>query len=352
MEQIEGAKNSDLGLISTHRNALMGIAALIICYFHEFLPAAPAGTFLYDAEDFIIRVSFYGVDVFMLLSGMSVACSLLRKPSVKTFYLRRAKRILPFYFLSGIVMILMGKWVVSDYFLNIFGINFFIKHVDSYLWFVIAIILFYLAAPLYQKLLVKFDKPVLTYLISFAGWYVISLALTGVIRDDFFYAIGRMPVFMLGMLLGNLITTGVKIKYRFAFWTAVVTMFIIGWIMSYMQNYYSYIYLFGTILSVLPRVCLGFSVPYICAGLLDIIKFKWIGKVFEFFGSFCFELYIVQKLFDQSIHYFLQANNIWGIVRNLIMLFTLSAIAFLSSRAVNWCVDKIACSLDINKQNK
>ena len=92
-EKSEITRSGDLALISKYRNALMGVAALIICYFHEFLPVFPNGTFLYEVEDLIIRVSFYGVDVFMLLSGMSVANSLIKDSHLGRFYAKRAKRI-------------------------------------------------------------------------------------------------------------------------------------------------------------------------------------------------------------------------------------------------------------------
>ena len=341
-------KSGDLALISKYRNALMGVAALIICFFHEFLPVFPSGTVMYDIEDFVIRVSFYGVDIFMLLSGMSVANSLIKDNNIGHFYAKRAKRILPIYLLSGIFMILFNGWSIKDYFLNISGIRFFTESVDTYLWFVIAIIIFYLFAPLYQKLIEKTGRPMITFIVSFAVWYVVFLVLWNCIRSDFYYMIDRIPVFLLGMSIGNLINKGVKVKYRSVFWLGVVSSFIVGWLLSYMLNYYSYLYLFGTVLRCFPRILLGFGTAYLVAGLLDLVKQKWLLYVLEFFGSFCFELYIVQRVFDAKIHYFLMDREIWGVPRNLIMLVSLSLIAFALSRIVNWTVDKV-CSLDIKK---
>ena len=351
MEDNSSRYEGDLALISKHRDALMGIAALIIFAFHEFLSVTPDGTMIHDAEEFILRVSFYGVDIFMLLSGMSVACSLIKSPDIGRFYLKRAKRILPFYILSGIVKMFLAGWSIKEFFLNVFGINFFLVSVNSYLWFIIAIILFYLAAPFYQKLLLKFNRPILTFTVTFVLWYIISIALHSFIREDFYYAINRMPVFMLGMLLGNLINSKTKIKYPVAFWTGIGTLFIIGWLMSYLTNYYGYIYVIGTLLNFVPRMALGISVTFICAKILDLLNWNLLNKSLAFVGSFCLELYIVQLLLDYKLHYFLRDHNIWGIPRNLIMLVVLGTIAFLSARLVKWCVDKI-CSLDIGKQKK
>ena len=58
----------------------MGIAAIIICVFHEFLPVMPEGI-LYDIESFVLRVSFYGVDIFLLLSGISVSSRSISSPA-------------------------------------------------------------------------------------------------------------------------------------------------------------------------------------------------------------------------------------------------------------------------------
>ena len=347
-DKIEVSCKGDLALISKYRNALMGVAALIICYFHEFLPVFPDGTALYEAEDLIIRVSFYGVDIFMLLSGMSVATSLLRDSNIGHFYAKRAKRILPIYLLSGVFMILINGWSFKDYLLNISGVRFFTEKVDSYLWFVIAIIIFYLFAPMYQELIEKTGRPFITFIVSFVVWYVLALVLLNYIRSDFYYMIDRIPVFLLGMSIGNMINKGTVIKNRSVFWLGVVCSFVIGWLLSYMLNYYGYLYLFGTILRCFPRILLGFGTAYLVAGILDIVIQKWLVAVLEFFGSFCFELYVVQRVFDAKIHYFLMDRNIWGVPRNLIMLVLLSLIAFAISRAVNWVVDKV-CSLDIKK---
>jgi len=331
----------DLALISKHRNALMGIAAVIICIFHEFLPVFPSGTAMFDIEEFVLRVSFYGVDVFLILSGMSVVFSLKKNGSVLQFYGRRALRILPVYLLSGIVMIFTEHWTFVDYLLNITGIRFFTTSVNSYLWFVTAIIIFYLAAPWFQKLLDKTGHPVITCIIALVIWYILSICLRPYIRGDLYYLINRIPTFVTGMMIGNLIKNGYKIKYRSVFWLVMVSLLVLGWVLSYSNNYYGYLELFGVYLNFLPTFALGLSTVYICAFILDLIKAKMLHKVLSFWGSFCFELYIVQRLFDAQLHYFIRSYDIWGIPRNLIMFFVLSLIAFIFSRVVNGAVDLI-----------
>ena len=331
----------DLALISKHRNALMGVAAIIICVFHEFLPVSSSGSSLFEIEEFVLRVSFYGVDIFLVLSGMSVVFSLKKNSSVLRFYGRRAVRILPFYLLSGIVMIFTEHWTIKDYFLNMFGIRFFTTDVNAYLWFVIAIIVLYLLAPWYQKIIEKTKKPVIVTMVTFVIWYVLSVCLRDVIRGDLYYLINRVPTFIIGMMIGNLIKNGYKITYRSVFWMIMASLYIVGWVLSYANNYYGYIDLFGVYLSFVPTFALGLSSAYLFAGIIDLINSKIIIRILEFFGSFCFELYIVQRLFDAQLHYFLRSHDIWGFPRNLLMLAVLSLIAFVSSRIVNKIVDLI-----------
>ena len=62
-------------LLSRYRGAIMGMAAIMIFVFHAWLiviPESPVSviSFFHNAELFIRKVSYFGVDIFMLLSGM------------------------------------------------------------------------------------------------------------------------------------------------------------------------------------------------------------------------------------------------------------------------------------------
>ncbi len=84
---------SDLNLLSRYRSALMGIAALAYPLFSR---VAPYGRFDPDrqAEGFVKRTGFFGVDIFPMLSGIGLVYSMQKKPKVLTFYGRRLKRII------------------------------------------------------------------------------------------------------------------------------------------------------------------------------------------------------------------------------------------------------------------
>lgn len=331
----------DLALISKHRNALMGIAAVIICAFHEFLPIFPSETFIGDSERYLLRVSFYGVDIFLLLSGMSVAFSLLKDSSVLSFYRKRAARILPFYLLSALFMFWTKDWSFTDYILNVSGVRFFTESVNSYLWFVIAIIIFYLFAPLYHKLIQKTGKPVITFLIVFAIWYALSIAVNYFIRDDFYYMINRIPIFLIGITIGHLIYNRKQVSSKMIFWLAIASAYIIGWMLTYCYNYYLYDPLFGLWLRFVPMFMLGISTAYICAKILDLIKFSFVEKALAFIGGFSFEFYCVQIIFDVKLHDYIRSFDIWGVPRNILMFVILGAVAWGLSKVVDLLVKAV-----------
>ena len=72
--------------IVSYRTELMGLAALWIYIFHEWVPLAPNVPVLGFIEGFIKQIGFFGVDIFFLLSGMGLifaiektfACDLLQ----------------------------------------------------------------------------------------------------------------------------------------------------------------------------------------------------------------------------------------------------------------------------------
>lgn len=332
----------DLALISKHRNALMGIAAIIICVFHEFLPLFPSETIIGDAERFILRVSYYGVDIFLLLSGMSVAFSLLKDSSTLSFYKKRAIRILPFYLLSALFMFWTKGWTVKDYILNVSGYRFFTEDVNAYLWFATAIIVFYLFAPLYQKLVVKINKPVIVFVVTLAVWYLLSVGLRDYIREDLLYMINRIPIFIFGMTLGNLIYNRKVISSKLIFWLAIVSSLIMGWLLIYCYNYYLYDPLFGVWLQFVPLFLLGVSTSYICAKLLDIINLKYVDKVLSFIGGISFEFYCVQMIFDVKLHDNIRKLGLWVGIRNILMFVSIAAIAWCLSKMVEQVVKAVS----------
>ena len=114
--------------ILTYRTHLMGIAALWIYLFHEWIPLAPNIPILGFIEGFIKQIGFFGVDIFFFLSGMGLIYA-IEKHSVSRFYQRRFLRILPSYILMAIVLMFVNAWTLSEFLNHLFGITFFTKNI-------------------------------------------------------------------------------------------------------------------------------------------------------------------------------------------------------------------------------
>lgn len=75
----------------------MGFAILWVMYFHIPLKFAT------EIGWFTHRIGFYGVDIFLFLSGLGVYFSLMKRPNVLRFYKARLVRILPAYVIVACV---------------------------------------------------------------------------------------------------------------------------------------------------------------------------------------------------------------------------------------------------------
>jgi len=87
-------KSFRLVMLSEQRSAIMGIAMIWVVLYHYQLQGPLAAPF---------RLGFTGVDLFMFVSGLGLYFSLSKDDNVKRFYKMRLLRILPIYYLIGLV---------------------------------------------------------------------------------------------------------------------------------------------------------------------------------------------------------------------------------------------------------
>ena len=185
--------------ISECRASIMGVAILSIMLFHQYFTSIFPFNLFHN-------FGYWGVDVFLLLSGMGIVNS-LEKHDVCTFYKRRFMRINPICALCGTIkysiFLLLGDSVtpIKD------GLHIGPWSIVSLdLWFIHAIIILYAISPILYLLLKK--RPIITFacilLISLCN----SLTLLSQIGYEWFSLYGitawtleRLPVFTLGMWL-------------------------------------------------------------------------------------------------------------------------------------------------------
>ena len=283
--------------LSKYRNAIYGLCAIWIVFFHG------SETFnINDCEGIrmtlglILRTGNCAVDVFMLLSGIGLYFSLSKKPKLSTFYWRRLTRIyLPYLILIVPYLIytcIIAEQHIDRFFKTALAINYWLGDDEPIvLWYISAVIIFYLISPLLFKAIHYQEKnALLRTILMVAAVVVITIVLYH--RSNALYylldkALTRLAVFIIGIYMGRT----VKEKRHFS------PLFLIICVM---------IAALGVPVCGVPEVhgayyriscsIVGVALTFVFAqSFVTLSKWK-IDKFFNFFGAFSLEIYIATSI--------------------------------------------------------
>ncbi len=196
--------------------ALRGLAVLLVVFYHLKIPGFYNG--------------FIGVDIFFVISGYLMA-SIYDSKSPKMFFIKRARRLLPAYWATLILSLLVGFAVLAppdflqlknQILMSMFFIpNFFFWAQNSYfqvtdfnpllnLWSLGVEFQFYLLVPLLCLMFLKYKW--LFNLIFFASFIAGLMVLTISPKTSFFLVPFRLWEFMFGFYT---LKYGHKIRTKF-----------------------------------------------------------------------------------------------------------------------------------------
>jgi peptidoglycan/LPS O-acetylase OafA/YrhL len=191
--------NSLIKDISKERNKIMGLSMISIMLFHQYFTSI----FPFNAFH---KFGYWGVEVFLFLSGMGIVNSIRRNP-LKIYYKRRLNRLLPACLLCGslkyLSLILIGEPLAN--LRNDLEMGWWsIFSLDQ--WFIYTIIILYLLAPLLFRILKC------NVVATISGIFTICLISESLFRTEVgydwlnplgitVYTLERMPVFLLGMAM-------------------------------------------------------------------------------------------------------------------------------------------------------
>lgn len=278
---MEKKMSNFLSSTSTYRSAIMGLAMLSIMLFHQYFTSSiPFNVFH--------NFGFWGVDVFLFLSGMGLVMS-LNNNSLKVYYSHRFNRIIPSCILCGslkyIIALLIGSSVA------ILNINMWsIMSLD--LWFIHAIIILYTISPLLYYSLNKWTYITIAFVLFV--FFLNGIFVRPQVGFEWQSPIGvfawtteRLPVFGAGMLIAirkNWIDE--KIRYSFPFLIVAIGLNLlekVGTTFSGIQACQSFALMIG-----MP------SLITLCITAIKIIP-KRVQQVISFFGIYSLELYLVHE---------------------------------------------------------
>ena len=326
-------------LVSKYRNAIMGIAALWVLFFHAWIPVMPVSTaehfnFFGFTERYLKAIGYCGVDIFLLVSGLGLTFA-IKKGSLLNYYYRRFKRIiLPPLVVSLLLWHIFG-WSTGEFLRNISGYNFFFKDTTCFLWFIPAIVTLYLLFPLYYKVFDKARNKLLFTALAIALWLVVSLLLLRVMRPDLYGYTNRIPVFLIGVLFGYITQNRKNIEFKLWTYIALIITLALGLYLAYLTSILNYSFILPYS-NILPNCLIAVSLPFLIAKILDLAKrhLSLFGKVLtviiSFFGTFTLESYCVQEWFVKIIND-LMDDGISIHLINLGMFFIINATAWVAS---------------------
>lgn len=281
-------------IVNRYRAEIMGFAALYITIMHLYV------SFYEDAQipfiTVILKRGNIGVDIFLLLSGCGLFYSMKKGASIAKFYKKRIVRVVIPYLILSILY-----WILLDIIINI-NILQFLKDVTlvsfwtqgvTHYWFVALIIPLYLLYPCIYKLQIKNSKFILGLSILSI---IITVCLAFFIReyyDKIEIAITRIPAFLMGSYLGEMLFSGYEKKDQVYIFNGYAVLSFIAFLLSVLlsekkQFLAEILYRYGSAgVSLLLILIIGFILNRTGKGKID--------KILCFFGGITLEIYIVSQ---------------------------------------------------------
>ena len=302
-----GSKNGFL-LLHRYRSAVMGFAALWILVFHEWIPVFDRWPRIALTENFLQRIGFCGVDIFLFLSGIGMVYSIEKSEKLFVFYYKRIKRILfPFLFVA-VVRCIMEGWPAAEFWKNISGINFYLEDIYAFLWFVPMIMSFYLFFPLYYRFFKGASSKFFFTCGALVLWLIWTLYVRTDLREDMFGFTNRIPVFLIGIFAGWL-SQNREVVFDRLVWGVLILICILGGYLGYLSSYTGMYILVPVSECCLPNILMAVSLSFLIPGALYRLSEGWPGKavgrlvsgVLSFYGMFTLEFYCIQKWLGDKI---------------------------------------------------
>ena len=344
---MQDKKVDGLALLSKYRGALMGFAALWILMTHEWQVISAEGSAFHEIEYFIKRIGFCGVDIFLLLSGIGMVYA-LEKNSLPRFYFNRLKRIIIPFLTVAIVMAVVDQWELGYFFRCISGIAFYRENIYAILWFVPAIVTFYLLVPLYFAVFRRSKNQVLFTIGVIALWLLLSMVFRDTMREDLYGFTNRIPIFLIGVLFGWFCKHTKPVWGRGAY-LCFFCMLALGLYLAWQTNMLGMEILVPVSNCCVPNILISISLSFLLAKGLDELT-RWRGSRFlgvgivgflVFFGMMSFEFYCVQEWIASKVLASLvqQFGNAGANAILLLIVTVCGLVLYFFNKGIVWCID-------------
>lgn len=323
--------------ISERRMEIMGVAALMIFIYHfmyneMWFSNIPLG---FEAESLFKKLGDSGVDIFLFLSGMSLPNSIIHYNSDLDFYKKRMKRIVIPALLCSPVFAVYKKWSIIEYALSVSGINFVFKHIHSFLWYYVSIMIIYLAFPYYYRSFSKSKSKISHGLLSI-GCVLLLSAIIRIFttRIDLLIFVTKLPIFILGVLL-NYYRGSKYLRYSIIKTFAAIVFVYVGIKIGYSMKSGELGTELGTYFYLsFPYLLIGLGLCYLIPMLFII---PYIDQLFIPFGKVSYEFYCSQIVYSEVMFYILPES----IKSNIFVIFGIVTVITVFLYYSNRCICKL-----------
>lgn len=321
-------KDIELANISRYRGELMGAAMLFIILFHVGLPRT-------DMFFGLRRCGNIGVDMFMFLSGVGLWFSWTKHPDTWQFYRRRLVRIMPAWLIMASLYYIPRFNTQTGSLIDLIGditINWdFWLHDELTFWYIPAIMMLYLWAPPYMRLISR--HPIYRWVVVLMVLWCVMVQWVAPIHHavghlEIFWS--RVPIFFLGVNCGEMVRRKERID-GMGIWLILVTFIATFGSCFYLEQVSHgrfplfiermiYIPLTVTLILLLNRVFRRLP--------------QWANRSIAFFGAVSLEAYLIH---DHFVMVYLAPHRLGYWPTALLTILITIPLAWL----LHWAVEKL-----------
>ncbi len=288
----------NMSLLSRWRGEMMGVAIVLIILFHTYLPRT-------DAFFGLRRMGNIGVDMFLFLSGMGLWYSwqrlkaseggkLGKQTPVWSFYRHRFWRIYPVWLIMASLFYipLGGSWAetMGDVLINK---DFWLRGELTF-WYVPAIMMLYLWAPLYIYAIERWPVcrwlPVLAVVWCVAVEWVLPIHESVGHLEIFF---SRIPIFLIGINMATAVKDNVTLRPSSLTVLAVAFLALFALCLYLEQERHGLYPLFVGRMLYIPLTVISL----LFLSLLFSATPAWLNQCFKFLGAISLEIYLIHLNF-------------------------------------------------------
>lgn len=295
-----------LSLLSKYRSQLMGIAIMMVMFYHMESFLLPS---------FLMRLFGglnIGVDFFLVLSAIGCYFSLENKAGVMGFYRRRVVRLLPAVYIGILIQVAVSYLITHRFSLSatvwkLSLLDLFRNNLS--IWFITHIVICYLAMPfLYKLTKMEWGRWFLPCLCVAIFVLLVVFVSSGAYINVSLY---RYPIFIVSVFLATCIKERCfeRMSSRFIWLSAGAAIIAYGFAMF--LNPWSYMFVVFFVIAVPLLVFLAF--------LLEKINSPGVLRVLGFMGGISLELYMLHQYVCMYVaEYFLPQHPVWAMVCSVV----------------------------------